>query len=140
MNIEFDIPKGYIIDASKSNEHKLVFKPQEILVPESIKITSDGIFFANGHQVLTSNNGYYNVYTYDARIFNFVRHKLVPIKREDLRPGDIAYRTDMNNPILNDTTKYCIILNDNTYTYLTANDEVIQVDCSFNYWYKVIHC
>ncbi len=63
----------------------------------------------------------------------------VPIKREDLKPGDVAYRTD--GIPSDDEFKYkggvCLILSSKKYTYIKNEENVNTSSLTFNYWYKL---
>ncbi len=63
----------------------------------------------------------------------------VPIKREDLKPGDVAYRTD--GIPSDEEFKYeggvCLILDSKKYTHIKNEEDVSTNILTFTYWYKL---
>lgn len=112
-----------------------------ILVPENIKLETGcgacdrlGLVFENKKQTLTYHNGVYNVdRTCEG---DFVQCKLTPCKREDLKPGDTAFRTDSSTTNFTILYHYCKIISDTKYAYISGENTRVR-SISFKYWYKV---
>jgi len=69
---------------------------------------------------------------------NKVKCKLVPCKREDLKPGDWAFRCDNKEPDFSEKSLYCLIIDDKDYLSVRC-DSVVGLDStSYEYWYKVV--
>jgi hypothetical protein len=138
MNIEFDIPKGYCINKELSTSTTVVFTNNIILVPDNIKIYHGRIVFPNNKQVLSQSNGYYTVFTIP-NIINLPKYQLIPIERKDLKQGDIAFRTEVSELVVNEIHRYCIILNASEYAYIRDDKGIIDIaKNTFIHWYKVL--
>jgi hypothetical protein len=143
MNIEFKIPDGYIQDTIHSTSTKLVFTREELIVPDNIALINtpgcNFIAFNNNKQLLTEHYGVYDVRSYSPYYTACPLNILVPIERQNLKPGDIAFRSDIefNQHNAKALDKYCVIVNDKEYAYITERSVHISNN-SFNYWYKAI--
>ena len=120
--------------------------PDRIPVPENIKFYRShrwlGIASPNGKLLLTVMEelpcACYIRTEIEKRIPNDKLY-LIPCKRSDLKPGDIAYRLYPGDDFKPEIIKrYCVILNDLEYAYW-AEEMDMQVN-SFDKldWYKVI--
>jgi hypothetical protein len=62
---------------------------------------------------------------------------LIPCKREDLKPGDTAFRDDEGSPDFDDLELYCKILNDRRH--VGVHDYGVSFSSNeWNYWWKVV--
>jgi hypothetical protein len=121
--------------------------PDRIPVPASIKFYGwmdwKMIVSPNGKLLLRGTDGTPEVFADPKETCtpgrNIGKAYLVPCKREDLKPGDIAYRLYPGDDFKPEIIKrYCVILNDLEYAYW-AEEMDMQVN-SFDKldWYKVI--
>lgn len=125
------------------------FVSKDVLVPDCIKIGKEGdgdnlgILFNGNKQVLNwaeQHEGIYNVYYAGIgkdKLYDIIQCKLIPCKREDLKPGDTAYRTDGLNPEFSELTKYCKILSLDKIVSVSLESVIISL-LHWNYWYKVV--
>jgi hypothetical protein len=124
--------------------------PDCIPVPENIKIYRShhfkGIASPNGKLLLTVMEmlpcACYIRTEIEKRIPNN-RLYLIPCKRSDLKPGDIAFRAIAGVPNgVQDFTihhQYCVILNEDESAYwYNEMDMKVDVICGGIFWYKVI--
>jgi hypothetical protein len=118
-----------------------------ILVPENIKITqgncSEGILFNDDKQELFVNLGtkQYEVISAPSlsRIYKLGELKLTPCKREDLKCGDLAFRTDGVTDFTN-KEQYCLILDEKSHVCIENSHDVeypASYSTGWTYWYKV---
>jgi hypothetical protein len=64
--------------------------------------------------------------------------KLVPCNREDFKKGDIAFRTDDEEPDTNDLSNYCVILDYEYYAYISVGTDIVEDGVTYPCWYKVV--
>ena len=99
-----------------------------------------GLFFNRDKQILYFPDRTKQWFVRDSganQIFRTGR-KLVPINREDLKPGDVAYRDDDEIDTGGYLECYCVIL-DEKYIACVCSDTDIVVDNSVaDYWWKVV--
>lgn len=62
---------------------------------------------------------------------------LEPCRREDLKCGDIAYRSLYETPNFRELARYCVILNDKEYAYWFKKNMKVS-DVKWDYWYRVV--
>ena len=97
------------------------------------------ILFNNNKQVLLTNRGSWDVYSYKEGYNS--RHKdfmWVPIKREDLKTGDTAYRSEYEIPAFSDHYEICKILDTSSCVFAT-NYSVSTGTASWSYWFKLVN-
>lgn len=124
--------------------------PDRIPVPENIKFYRShrwlGIASPNGKLLLTVMEelpcACYIRTEIEKRIPNDKLY-LIPCKRSDLKPGDIAFRAIAGVPNgVQDFTihhQYCVILNEDESAYwYNEMDMKVDVICGGIFWYKVI--
>jgi len=133
-----DGKKIELSDETVANFRKELNK--EILVPDNIKITSGVEFDSKG---ITFNDGKQELYySYDDNIYlvdipgTLISCKLTPCKREDLNPGDLAFRSDFSDPNFSKLSKHCIILDSCNYVF-TDNKDISINHLIWKYWWKV---
>jgi len=125
-------------------------KDDIILVPKNIKIAekgskevSKGILFNNRKQELFINldSGVYEVLTNyrNPFLYQYGELKLTKCNREDLKIGDLAFRTGAVSPLFDETYSYCLILDKEKYCYITLGycEYACVANTLFPYWYKV---
>ncbi len=114
-------------------------KPEIIRVPDSIKFVRDGVgdlaLFNNFDQMLTINVKKTNYVVVDSIQASFFC-KLTLCKREDLKPGDWAFQSDVENVDFSELHYYCLILDEKLYAYWTKRDSKVG-SLSWSYWWKV---
>ena len=123
----------------------------EILVPDNIKIESEcgdgdglGIVFNEGKQTLAYNSVEDVWYVLPAYSKDFVKCKLVPVKREDLKVGYTYFRTESEfgterfSNSLEDIGLYCKYLGNGRYVYVTYDGDVETNDTYWTHWYQVV--
>lgn len=121
-----------------------------ILVPEEIgviKVVNDdelyslALLFNDNKQMLNYNHeaGVYDVsgLYYDITPSRAKYCKLTPCKREDLKPGDLAYREQYKDNKVNNLGSYCIILNDKELVAVDSDRNAWVEEEPYNHWYKV---
>jgi hypothetical protein len=110
-------------------------KDDTIYVPDGILDVNMEII--NGNTALFYNNEAWNAISYHNIIPSSPNQfKLVPCKREDLKAGDVAFRTSFDKPTFDNLSKYCIVLEDGCQYW---NKRECQFDdMSYNHWYKVV--
>ena len=117
-------------------------KDETIYVPDGILDVEGDI--VNGDRVLHYYIGGWNVNVVN-ELSTHRQFKLEPCKREDLKVGDVAFRTSFDSPNLScyPTSKlayvlsrYCIVLEDG-FQYWNKRECQFD-DMSYNYWYKVV--
>jgi len=121
-------------------------KENEILVPEDIKIENRcsgdglGIVFNKGKQTLAYNS-FANVWcVVEAFPEDFIKCKLVPVNKNELKVGYTYFRTnstDINYKELLDVWHYCKYLGNNKIV-CAHGKEVYVYDAYWNYWYQVV--
>ena len=122
-------------------------KENEILVPDDIKIENRcsgdglGIVFNEGKQLLIYDryDGLWKVWSADSDYW--VRCKLVPVDKENLKVGYTYFRTIskyINYKELLDVWRYCKYLGNNKYVYATHDGAVEVKDVDWDYWYQVV--
>ena len=135
----FIVDEGYEVKY-ESNGFSIVKKDDTIYVPDCINISKDGnIIFNEGKQLLYVNvmKRIYCVCSNDNN--DTIKHKLVPCKREDLKCGDTAFKTDVEmKSEFYDLSNYCKILNENEHVYIFFESNIAVSDFYCNYWYKVV--
>jgi hypothetical protein len=125
-------------------------KDDIILVPKNIEITkaspreSKGILFNNKKQELYVDLDT-DVYAVDSDpylglCYKHGELKLTKCNREDLKMGDLAFKTDISEYDSTLLSNYCLILDEKRYCYIYTDLK----HCSGNvsnavwcYWYKV---
>jgi hypothetical protein len=70
---------------------------------------------------------------------------LIPCKREDLNPGDTAYRYEGESPDFHNLAGYCKVLDGREYVYWRVSSKVKANGVfpgaeEWNYWWKVVPC
>jgi hypothetical protein len=108
---------------------KTIYVPDGILTDEMDIINGNHLlFFSDGWAVICTNGTHDN-----SKPKQF---KLEPCKREDLKVGDVAFRTSFDKPTFDNLSKYCIVLEDGCQYW---NQRECQFDdMSYNHWYKVV--
>lgn len=104
-------------------------------------VTSGGsIIFNEGKQCL-SVNAFSNVYeicsTYLEEDYR-KEFQWVPIKREDLKVGDTAYRTDSANKDFTKEDYVAKILNARTHVYVGRDKNTQVSNNCWRHWYKLV--
>lgn len=114
-------------------------KEDVIYVPDGI-IDSQGSIINNGH-CLYFNDGSWEVQHLESKDWfcESNKFKLVPVKREELKSGDVAFRLDNYGlDYRDDLHLYCIILEDG-YQFWSGRDCVFAT-ATCKHWYKVVEC
>ena len=96
-----------------------------------------GLFFNDGEQILTAEAGVFEVQRVTTARRS-VERKLVPINREDLKPGDVVYRFGTEDGSLDQIDDYGIVLNPNETAYATDQKGIHIDDLGYPFWWKVI--
>ena len=98
-----------------------------------------GLFFNNNKQVLDyhSSREQWQVLATATSVPRNNR-KLVPTLREDLKPGDIVYRSDKEHKSFTPTEFYGIVLNSDEVIYVDEGKETLIDDFDYNFWWKVV--
>jgi hypothetical protein len=110
-------------------------KDETIYVPDGI-LESD-MEIVNGNMTLFHDEDGWNAISYhNLTLSTPNQFKLVPCKREDLKVGDVAFRTSFDKPMFDNLSKYCIVLEDGCQYW---NKRECQFDdMSYNHLYKVV--
>jgi len=108
-----------------------------IYVPENIHFDNEmDLLFNDDKQILSVFGGNYQVSCYDYRNINTGKnHKLVKVKRSELKKGNLAYRGYFG---FSDLSGYCKIIDNNNHVYITDNSNAILSDTPYFNWYKVV--
>lgn len=118
-------------------------KAKQLRTPDGIWFTKIydkkfGIAFNDKKQILWYFEGVYNVdpgYRVD-----FLQHlPLEPARREDLKPGDVAFATDRKNPTIDisDLDSYCVILDDVAHAQIEDEENVYVHRDDNKHWFRV---
>ena len=110
-------------------------KDKTIYVPDGI--LTDEMDIINGNITLFHDDDGWNAMS-DKNIKRSKpnQFKLVPCKREDLKVGDVAFRTSFDKPTFDNLSKYCIVLEDGCQYW---NKRECQFDdMSYNHLYKIV--
>ena len=111
------------------DKEDVIYVPDGVLTHGMQIINGNHVLFYDGRwNVLHSENGWY-----PSRPYKFM---LEPCKREDLKAGDVAFRTDLENHRFENLSNYCIIL-DKGEQYWSGKSCVF-CDLNWDYWYKVV--
>jgi len=119
-------------------------KEDELLVPESINIESRvsigsgdelGIVFNGNKQVLFYNFGVWRVMS--SHNEDFIKCKLVPVKKKDLKVGYTYFMSMLKNPDFKDLLRYCKYLGKGKYVY-TNGQNVFTDNDKWNHWWQVV--
>ena len=126
---------------AKANELKDLANKEEdiILVPDEIKITKPG--FSHSMWITNWNQELY----YSHRDKNWavsssfneeeiIKCKLTPCEYEDLKTGDVFYKTDFNSNYFGSLFNYAIKLNNDSYQYWQWKDCVNDNSEWKHYW------
>lgn len=117
-----------------------------IKVPNNIKFVQLGtkIYLVSPNQKLMMSMGAYKdrpsitfIQEYPD-IPNYVKLYLVPCKREDLKPGDFAFRTEWNKPTFLSYGSYCVILKNGFYSKFNYSMDILTKNDSNSFWYKIV--
>ena len=97
-----------------------------------------GIPFPDGNRMLF----YWDAYE-DYVVMGFKKHYLVdcvlvPCRKEDLKEGDTAFRTDLDAPDFNRLWGYCKIKKHNIHIYIVSSGGIGEPDTGWDNWYKVV--
>lgn len=128
---------GKELDLNANFKEVKITQEPVIMVPDGIEIGQDSegnLGIINGKQVLLYHQGHWIVVMYAGKKDN-PKCRLTPIKREDLKAGDVAFRSD-NKADFDVKRKYCIILNKG-YQYWNDPEGCNFADSNWNHWYKV---
>ena len=112
-------------------------KDKTIYVPDGILNIYGWII--NGKSILKYDygTGTWDVYSHNEHAMSTPNQfKLVPLNREDLKVGDVAFRTSFDKPTFDNLSKYCIVLEDGCQYW---NKRECQFDdMSYNHLYKIV--
>ena len=108
-------------------------KDETIYVPDGILDVEGDI--VSGDRVLHYYIGGWNVNVVN-ELSTHRQFKLEPCKREDLKVGDVAFRTSFDSPTFDNLSNYCIIL-DEGYQYWNDKNCFFD-DMSYNHLYKIV--
>ena len=97
-----------------------------------------GLFFNNDKQALGFSGRQFNVQAGHINPIFTTNRKLVPINREDLKPGDVVYRSDTEDRSFDQIDDYGIVLNPHETAYTTYQNEIHIDDLGYSFWWKVI--
>ena len=124
---------------------------EDILVPDCIKIEKEcwcwdrlWIKFNESKQVLFYNTDHWGMYNVVSawrptnKLYGEIKCKLIPCKREDLKPWDTAYATNNENDDFKSKDKYCKILDDYEDVCIVDDSHVRVYKYDLSYWYKVV--
>ena len=143
MNITIGGKTKEVTDEQMKQIEKLL--ESELRTPDNIKFCAGtwdeyvyGLFFNNNRQILGySTTGHWNVTVRTDQILRNNR-KLFPVKREDLKPGDFAYRDVVPDADFDFKEGYGIIL-DSEMVVEVIDGREIHEDCQdYPYWWKVV--
>jgi len=113
--------------------------PCPIQMAKSSRYGGDGLSipFPDGRRCLYYNYLDYMVSGFDKQYL--VDCVLIPCKREDLKPGDTAFRTSLTveDEDFNELFYYCKIKNNNRYACID-DGSTADLDIDYEYWYKVV--
>jgi hypothetical protein len=117
-------------------------KPDRIKVPDCIDLyTWNGnkfsILFNDKQQRLGECEGKYHVQVHGTAYDPEKDLYLEPCKREDIKPGDVAYMQDIKNPDFSGKLNYHCILDEEDYAYASGLNIVVS-GCTYNYCWKVV--
>ena len=129
------------------NDFKKTVVKEKILVPDDIKIEKRcwdwdrmGIVFNDDKQVLSYASYNWWVYCVDGACDEeFIQCELIKCDRKDLKVWDTAF--GCNGDVEEKKRyhhRYCKILDEEKYTYVSHNEDTIVDDESFDNWYKVV--
>jgi len=125
----------------KNNEEQKSIEGRYEKVPSNIQFDPDGaLLFNDDKQVLYEHHGEYVVWT----SFSVSEEErfLVPCKRSELEPGDIALGIDSAlNSAFKPSAKFVhfqVILDENTGAFVAKDSDVMVDESDFQDWYKVM--
>jgi hypothetical protein len=140
--VEKAIDKFELVDLEEEKEER-------IRVPENIKFEEIGgelsLISPNGKLILSalSTHGGIPCMIYAGSEINpngdlyTAPLYLEPCKREDLKCGDIAFRSEDGDIQFDNVWYYCVILNVEEFVYWEGNNMIIDIDAEWD-WYKVV--
>lgn len=128
---------------------------EDILVPKGIgiyqykpefdiyNISGDRLYvgFNAEKQVLGFSNGVYEIIENNNKFFDKVQCKLIPCNREDLKAGDTAFSSSLDNPLLtiDKLYGYAKILDNGFIVHVSSDlDGIIVRSYPSDSWYKVV--
>jgi ABC-type uncharacterized transport system substrate-binding protein len=120
-------------------------KDSYILVPKEIEFVYDNgnlaLRFNNGKQMLLASTTDKSIFVvYDTTYYYsypLISCKLIPCKREDLKPGDWAFGAYRDNEDFKTLYNYSLILDEKSYALVNNGANIIIGDVDCVYWYKV---
>jgi len=118
-------------------------KPERIKVPDCIDIKkglSSWCILFNDRQQALYNDGI--AYAVSANYCGWTKNEdlyLEPCKKEDLKPGDVAYMSNYcSRNICATESNYFCVLGDGKYAYISDGEDVIVCSCAYTYCWKVV--
>lgn len=118
-------------------------KEEPILVPKRIQfenISEDklGLVFDEDRTLFTDYEDESKIIVSSNYYPNNIQCKLVPCKREDLKPGDWAYRKNENDVDLKKKSLYGLIVGENKHYFIRCNEDIVKSSTScWKHWWKV---
>lgn len=114
----------------------------ELDVPTNIMLDRDGdIIFPNEKQVLCCLEKGEN-YCISEGCIPKANHaqefKLVRCKREELKRGDTAVRSDAEKDVLKELYNWCKIINEEEQVYIGFKSDVSISSVHYAYWWKLV--
>ena len=106
--------------------------------PVQTPVTSTGnIIFNNGNSALTVDQNGLQIESLEGKYLKYnEKFKWVECKREDLKPGDTAYKCDNKESVFDNRERVCKIKNSKEHYYI-INHDINKSSCPFNHWYKL---
>jgi len=119
----------------------ILSKPERIKVPDCIDIRrEDGetrLLFNDKKQCLSQLKGCYYVQVYTMGYTAADNLYLEPCKREDLKPGDVAYMSENSETAFDSHAYYHCMLDNNEYAWIDGGDVKVR-STGYTYCWKVV--
>lgn len=116
---------------------------KELRTPDNILFELVGdkleIVFLNKKQTLCWNYSY-NVWRVGTHWAGYAikNLRLEKVNREDLKVGEVAFRTNGDSSDFDNFAGYCVIVNSEEVVYVTSNSNVLHDSYNYEKWYRVV--
>lgn len=133
-------------DVSKKTLKNYLEKQEEeeeeyVEIPDNINLNCNGYILSNNRKRSLEWNylakDWISVPYRNKKKKYLDRFLLVPCEREEINPGQTAFRCHIEDPDFDCLLNYCMILDDERYVYMSGGSVMVNSD-SWEYWWKLV--
>ena len=142
----FKVLNIQVTDEIQKQINQLIQDQEIIYVPDNI-LTKHKAIINQKHIIVWSSPGQtYEIFYNEDKPSTHQQFKLVKCKRNELQPGDVAFRTYQENKMeeqISELWRYCLILHEIKNKYYIAwnrgeDGDIYRGYSNWNQWYKVV--